>query len=98
VSEADSLRRIEGLLQEIKAILVLSNQDRLAEGKKALLKDGTVKRQVYDLCDGTKTTEEITQVLNKSHEYVGSYLSILRKEGLIRSTDKAGKQVHEQVF
>ena len=66
--------------------------------KKELLKEGTVKLQIYDLCDGTKTTQDLTQILKKTSEDVGSYISILRREGLIRTVEKDGKQVHEQIF
>lgn len=85
-------------LEEIKAVLTLANQDKLAEVKKSLLKEGSVKLQVYNLCDGTKTTQDVAQALQKSTDYVNSYLSILRREGLIRTVEKDGKQVHEQIF
>lgn len=92
------LERIQKTLEEIKAILTLTNQDKLAEVKKSLLKEGSVKLQVYDLCDGIKTTQDIAQVLQKSTDYVSSYLSILRREGLIRTIEKSSKQIHEQIF
>jgi Mn-dependent DtxR family transcriptional regulator len=63
-----------------------------------LLKEGSVKLQVYNLCDGTKTTQDIAQSIQKSNDYVNSYLSILRREGLVRTVEKEGKQVHEQNF
>jgi len=97
-SEKDILLRIQKSLDEIRAILTVANQDKLNEIKKGLLKEGSIKMQVYNLCDGTKTTEEIAQALQKSNDYVNSYLSILRREGLIRSYEKGGKQVHEQIF
>jgi CRP-like cAMP-binding protein len=97
-TEKDILKRIQRTLEEIKAILTLTNQDKLAEVKKALLKEGSVKLQVYNLCDGTKTTQDIAQALQKSIEYVNSYLSILRREGLIRTVEKDGRLVHEQIF
>jgi CRP-like cAMP-binding protein len=97
-TERDLLKRIQRTLEEIKAILTLTNQDKLAEVKKALLKEGSVKLQVYNLCDGTKTTQDIAQALQKSIEYVNSYLSILRREGLIRTVEKDGRLVHEQIF
>jgi nucleoside-diphosphate-sugar epimerase len=90
------LKKIQRTLEEIKAIL--TNQDKLAEAKKALLKEGSVKLQVYNLCDGTKTTQDIAQALQKSTDYVNSYLSILRREGLIRTVEKEGRLVHEQIF
>lgn len=97
-SYEDMLRNIWRELQEIKAILILANQDKLSEAKKALLKEESIKLQVYNLCDGTKTTKDIAQAIQKSTDYVSSYLSILKREGLIRTVDKEGKQVHEQIF
>lgn len=97
-SEKDILQKIQKSIDEIKAILTIANQDKLKEIKKGLLKEGSVKVQVYNLCDGTKSTEEIAQVLQKSTDYVNSYLSILRREGFVRSFEKGGKQLHEQIF
>jgi len=97
-SEKELLKRIQRTLEEIKAILTLVNQDKFAEVKKVLLKEGSVKLQVYNLCDGTKTTQDLAQAIQKSTDYVNSYLSILRREGLIRTVEKEGKQVHEQIF
>lgn len=97
-TEKELLKKIQQTLEEIKAILTLTNQDKLAGAKKALLKEGSVKMQVYNLCDGTRTAQDIAQALQKSVEYVNSYLSILRREGLIRSVEKDGKLVHEQIF
>ena len=97
-SEKDLLRKIQRTLEEIKAVLTLTNQDKLAAIKKSLLKEGSVKLQVYDLCDGTKTTQDLAQAIQKSTDYINSYLSILRREGLIRTVEKDGRQVHEQIF
>ena len=97
-SEKDLLKKMQRTLEEIKAVLTLANQDKLAEIKKSLLKEGSVKLQVYNLCDGTKTTQDAAQALQKSTDYVNSYLSILRREGLIRTVEKDGRQVHEQIF
>jgi predicted HTH transcriptional regulator len=97
-SEKDLLKKIQRTLEEIKTILSLTNQNELAEAKKSLLKEGSIKLQVYILCDGTKTTQDLAQALEKSTDYINSYLSILRREGLVRTVEKDGKQFHEQVF
>ena len=97
-SEKELLKGIQRTLEEIKAVLTLANQEKLTEAKKTLLKEGTVKLQIYNLCDGTKTTQDLAQAIQKSTDYVNSYLSILRREGLIRTVEKEGKQVHEQIF
>jgi DNA-binding transcriptional ArsR family regulator len=101
MSEEDQislLRKMQHTLDDIKAILVLSNQDRLGEAKKELLKEGSVKQQIYELCDGTRTLQDIAAAIQKSTDYVSSYLSILRREGLIRTVEREGRQVHEQIF
>lgn len=97
-SEKELLKEILRSLEEIKSLFVLANQERLAVAKNGLLKEGTMKLQIYDLCDGSKSTRDITQMTGKSAEYVGSYISTLRREGFIRTVEKDGRQVHEQVF
>jgi len=97
-SEKDILREVRRTLDEIKAILTLVNRDKLEEAKKGLLKEGSVKLQIYNLIDGTKTTTDIANAIQKDANYVNSYLSILRREGLIRTVEKDGRQVHEQIF
>lgn len=92
------LRKMQNTLDDIKAILVLSNQDQLAQAKKKLLKEGSIKQQIYELCDGTKTLQDIATAIQKSADYVSSYLTILRREGLIRTVEREGRQVHEQIF
>lgn len=92
------IRKMQHTLDDIKAILVLSNQDKLADAKKRLLKEGSIKQQVYELCDSVRTTQDIAGAIQKSADYVSSYLTILRREGLIRTVEREGKQVHEQIF
>jgi len=91
----DSMRRT---LEEMKAILVLTNQEKLQEVKRSLLKEGSVKLQIYEMCDGTKTTRDIAAAIQKDLGYVNSYLTILRREGLVRTIEREGKQAHEQIF
>jgi transcription initiation factor IIE alpha subunit len=97
-NEKDILDSIQRTLEEIKAILVLLNQEKLATIKKNLLKEGSIKTQIYDLCDGSKTAKDIATIIQKELPYVNSYLSILRREGLIRSVKKDSEIVHEQIF
>jgi len=97
-TDKNDLKSIKGTLEEIKNILVLLNQDVLSEVKKKLLPEGSIKKQVYDLCDGMRTTDDMAAAIQKSRDYVHSYLSILRRESLIRTVEKEGKQVHEQIF
>lgn len=92
------LEENRAILEEIRAILTLSNHEKLEDMKKELLPKDSVKKKIYDLCDGTKTTTEMAQAIGKDNSYVNSYLSILRKEGSIKPVEKEGRQVHEQIF
>jgi chromosome condensin MukBEF MukE localization factor len=93
----DKLTNIQDLLEDIKAILMLSNSKTIQEAKQQLLKEGSEHKKIYDLCDG-KTTQEIATTLQKSLEYVNSNLSLLRRKGLIKTIEKDGKKIHEQRF
>jgi len=89
---------IKMLLEDIKALLLMVNQDKLEEAKKKLLKEGTVEKQVYELCDGVNTTQDIANKIQKSVEYTGAVISVLRRKGLVRTVERGGRKVHEQRF
>lgn len=95
---SDTLERIQSTIEEIRSLLVLVNQDKLKEVKENLLKAGSIKERIYNMCDETKTAEEMAQSLGRESSYVHSYLSILRREGLIRNVVKDGRQVYQQIF
>lgn len=95
---SDTLESICGILEEIRSLIVLVNQDKLEKVKEKLLKTGSIKEKIYNMCDETKTAEEMAKSLGKDVKYVHSYLSILRREGLIRNITRDGRQVYRQVF
>ncbi len=93
----EKLSNIQDLLEDIKAILLLSNNEKIQQAKQQLLKEGSEQKKIYDLCDG-ETTQEIATALQKSPEYVNSNISLLRRKGLIKTVEKDSKKVHEQRF
>lgn len=95
---SDTLEKIQATLEEIQSLLMLVNQDKLKKAKENLLKAGSVKEKIYKMCDETKTSGEISKSLGKQSSYAGSYLSNLRREGLIRNIMKDGKLVYQQIF
>ncbi len=92
------LKEIHKTLVDVRAILILTNQDKLDETKRRLLPPGSMKAKIYDLCDGTKTTKAIADAIGKDEGYVRANLSTLRRDGLVRTAEKEGTQVHEQIF
>lgn len=94
----DKLDDIKTLLEDIKGLLLVTNQDKLDEMKKGLLKPGSIENQVYELCDGTNTTQDIATKIQRSSEYTGAVISKLRRKGLVRTVEREGKKIHEQRF
>lgn len=95
---AEIFNEMKMLLEDIKALLFLINQDKIEDAKRRLLKEGTIEKQVYDLCDGESTTQDIANKIQKSLEYTGAVISKLRRKGLIKTIEREGKKVHEQRF
>lgn len=97
-SERDILKKIQALLEDQKGLLLVLNQDKLDELKKRLLKPGSIENQVYELCDGINTTQLIANKIQKTPEYAGAVISTLRRKGLIKTMERSGDKVHEQIF
>jgi CRP-like cAMP-binding protein len=97
MDDKETLRNILETLDDVRAILLLTNNASIEEAKKKLLEKGSEQEKIYGLCDG-KTTEEIAATLQKTPEYVNSNLSRLRRKGLIKTAERNAKKVHEQRF
>lgn len=94
----DKLTNIQDLLDDIKGLLLLANQDKIQEIKKDAISPGSVEETVYNLCQERLTNEEIATKIKKDAPYARSVVSRLRKKGLIKTCEKDGKKIHEQRF
>lgn len=94
----EKLEEIKSLLDDIKFLLMISNEEKIDEIKNNFFKDGnSIRRKIYDLCDG-KTNEEIGKIIGKRPEYVASNISRLRLKGLVKTIEKNDKKIHFQRF
>ena|SRR3972149_10697446 len=92
------LQDIKSILEDIKFLLLLSNDEKIQQTKNNLLKEGSEQKKIYDLCNG-KTNEEIVKIIKKDLSYVTSNISRLREKGLIKTTkENNGKLIHTQRF
>ena len=98
MSKDDAIYKIQRDLEELKSLIVILNQEELERKKDKLLPKNTIKMKIYELCDGTNTISNIANSMGKENKYIRSYLSILRREGLIRRIERNGEIYHEQVF
>lgn len=94
----EKLSNIQELLEDIKGLLLLANQEKINEIKTRLLKPGSVEESIYKLCGDTNTTSDIASKINKSVEYTGAVVSTLRQKGLVKTVEKNGKKINEQRF
>jgi hypothetical protein len=97
-TERDILKKIQTLLEDQMGLLLILNQDKLQEMKKKLLKPGSIESQVYDLCDGTNSYQEIATKIQKTPDYARAVVGNLRQKGLVKTVDRAGNKVYEQIF
>jgi len=94
----EKLSNIQDLLEDIKSILLLTNQDKIDEEKKKAIRPGSMEETIYRLCDGTNATADIMANIQKEQKYTNTMLGTLRRKGLIKTIEKNGKKVHEQRF
>lgn len=94
----DIFNEMKSLLEDIKALLLITNQDKLEETKRKILKEGSIESHVYELCDGENTTPDIANEIQKSPAYTRAVLSSLRRKGLVKTVERDDKKVHEQRY
>jgi DNA-binding MarR family transcriptional regulator len=93
-----SLNEIKNLLEDIKGLLIVINQDKLDEMKKRLLKPGSVESQIYELCDGANTNQDIANRIQKSQDNIAAVISSLRRKGMVKTILRDGKKISERIF
>lgn len=94
----EKLNEIKEILDDMKGILLLSNQDKIEEVKRNVLREGSMESKVYGLCDGEKNISEIAKEVGKTSNNISGVITTLRHKGLIKTVDKEGKKVHVKRF
>ena len=94
----DELKEIKGLLEDIKSLMILTNQDKLEECKNNLLASGSNGEKIYNLCNGKNEIIDIAKKIGKTEKIVRARISELRHKGLIKSFYQDKKYVHQQIF
>jgi len=92
------LNEIKSLLEDIKGLLILTNQEKLEKRKMDLLTSGSIEEKVYNLCNGKNEIGDIAKKLEKTEKIVRARISDLRRKGLIKSLHQDEKYIHQQIF
>ncbi len=84
--------RIVILLEEISAkmgkllrLIEFTQKDAILRRKKEVLVSSTIRREVYELCNGERTVTEIARILGQKTPNISEQLAILESTGLITS-------------
>lgn len=103
--EKDLLWQINKNLEEISAkldraisLLTLTQKREIEEFKDKIIGRSSIRKEIYDLCDGTKTVQEIAKMVGKSIPHVSNILSILAQAGLVISKDMGRKRYYERAI
>ena len=92
------LNEIKNLLEDIKGLLILTNQEQLEKRKRDLLGSGSIEEKVYNLCNSKNEIGDIAKKLGKTEKIVRARISDLRRKGLIKSLQQDEKYIHLQIF
>jgi DNA-binding transcriptional ArsR family regulator len=79
------LERLENVDTNLKLCLnlfKLINEDKIDEKKQKLLSHG-LRKQIYELCDGTLPVKQIAEKIRKDSAHVTYHLNILTSAGLL---------------
>lgn len=94
-----TLAEIKDILDDIRALLILTNETQINESKKKLLEKNSTEEKVYALCKKEITTKEISKSIQKTEPNIRGILSHIRSKGLIKTiTRDDGTVVHCQRF
>jgi DNA-binding transcriptional ArsR family regulator len=92
-----ALHRIEDRLQQMVEILRISHKENIDSVQKKVLTGSTLRKNIYDLCDGTRSVGEIARMLGKSIQQISNNIATLQGAGLIREVRKGKEKCYTKV-
>jgi len=90
-----TLEDISGKIDRLASILEFSQRRELESHIQEVLGKSEVRREIYDLCDGTKSVGEIADILRKSVPHVSIQIAELEKAGIVKAR-RVGKEKYYQ--
>jgi hypothetical protein len=94
----NNLEEISAKLDKLVSLFEISRKQELEEFKKKKLGKSQIKKQVYELCDGTRTVNDIARFVDKSIQHISIILSDLEKAGLVVSKTVGRRKYYIRTF
>ncbi|MGB6681526.1 MAG: helix-turn-helix domain-containing protein [Candidatus Bathyarchaeia archaeon] len=93
-----ALHRIEDRLQEITGILKISHQEKINSTQERLLEGSPLRKQIYELCDGSNSVGKIAKTLGKSIQQISNNIVILHNSGLLKEVRKGNSKLYKKTW
>ena len=90
-----TLDDISGKIDRMISILEFSQKRELESHIKKAIGTSEVRKEIYDLCDGTRSVREIARILGKSVPHVSIQIAELEKTGVVKAR-RVGKEKYYQ--
>jgi DNA-binding transcriptional ArsR family regulator len=90
-----TLDDISGKIDRMITILEFSQKQELESRIREAIGKSEIRKEIYDLSDGTKSVGEIARILGKSVPHISMQISELEKTGIIKPK-KIGKEKYYQ--
>jgi DNA-binding transcriptional ArsR family regulator len=90
-----TLDDISGKIDRMISILEFSQKRELESRIKEAMGKSEIRKEIYELCDGTRSVREIARILGKSVPHVSIQISELEKTGIVKAK-RVGKEKYYQ--
>jgi len=90
-----TLEDISGKIDRLASILEFSQRRELESFVKEAIGKSEVRREIYELCDGTRSVRTIARILGKSVPHVSIQIAELEKAGVVKAR-RVGKEKYYQ--
>jgi len=93
-----TLDDISGKIDRLSSVLEFSQRRELESHIQKVIGKSEVRREIYDLCDGTRSVKEIARILQKSLPHISIQIAELEKAHLVKAKRVGKEKFYQKVF
>ena len=92
-----NLEEISSKIDKLISLYEFAQKHELERFKEKVLGRSRIRREIYGLCDGTKTVREIAQRVGKSMPHVSMVLTTLEEAKLVKPKEVGRKKYYVRI-
>lgn len=93
-----NLEEISAKFDKVISLLEFSKKRELEKFKEEVIGRSMIRKEIYNLCDGTKTVQDLAERLEKSLPHISKELATLEQAGLLMVKEVGRKRYYEKVI